>query len=241
MKEILQIGLLDDEEKPRNLLASFVAGIAGYNTAFSTDDPYFALKESLGRKIDILITDINMPEMTGLQLTKDIQNLDIPVILYSVHDQLAIDGYGVNTVYFLRKPTKLHEVAYALDNARVFISRLRDRTIPPLEDFVMLKLLKYSKSFMLFTHEVDYLEQNNIDTKLTLDSGDEIVLRSSLKNTLAHINRPFIVRVHRSFAINYYKIKAMDQAYCYMRSGKQIPIGNEYRKDFMEFLRSRRS
>lgn len=240
MKEILQIGLLDDEEKPRTLLATFVAGIAGFNTAFSTDDPYFALKEALGKRIDILITDIAMPKMTGLQLTKDIQNLDIPVILYSVHDQLAVDGYGVNTVYFLRKPTELHQVAYALDNARLFISRLRDRTVPPLEDFVMLKLLKYSKSFMLFTHEVDYLEQNNIDTKVTLDSGDEIVLRSSLKNTLTQINRPFIVRVHRSYAINYYKIKAMDQAYCYMRSSKQIPIGNEYRKDFMEFLRSRR-
>ena len=222
------------------MLATFVAGIARYNTAFSTDDPYFALKEALGRRIDILITDIAMPDMTGLQLSKEIKNLDIPVILYSVHEQFAVDGYGINTVYFLRKPTKLQEVAYALDNARIFISRLRNRTVPPLEDFVMLKLLKYSKCFMLLTSEVDYLEQNNIDTKVTMDSGDEIELRSSLKNTLNQINRPFIIRVHRSYALNYYKIKAMDQAYCYMRSGKQIPIGNEYRKDFMEFLRSRR-
>ncbi|WPR73737.1 LytTR family DNA-binding domain-containing protein [Algoriphagus sp. NG3] len=240
MKEILQIGLLDDEEKPRDLLATFVGGIAGYNTAFSTDDPYFALKEALGQRIDILITDIAMPDMTGLQLSKDIKNLDIPVVLYSVHEKLAVDGYGINTVYFLRKPPKLEEVANALDNARIFITRLQERTVPPLEDFVMLNLLKYSRYFMLAPSEVDYLEQNNIDTKLTLDSGEEIELRSSLKNTLNQINRSFIVRVHRSYALNYYKIKAMDQAYCYMRSGKQIPIGNEYRKGFMEFLRSRR-
>lgn len=240
MKEILRIGLLDDEDKPRNLIAAFIAGMPGYSIAFSTDNPYLALRESLDRKIDILVTDIAMPGMTGLQLSKEIKHLDIPVIMCSVHEKHGVDGYRLNTVDFVRKPPRFLEVSNALDKARTYITKLKDNPTPPDEDFVMLNLLKYSRYIMLIPSQVHYLEQKNIDTKVMMDSGELIEFRSSLTKALAEINRPFIVRVHRSYALNYYKIKSMDQAYCYMSSGIRIPIGNEYRKDFMEYLKFKR-
>lgn len=231
--------MLDDEEAPRILLADHISGIPGFDIVFSTDDPFWALEIALDESIDILITDIKMPGLSGLQLSKKISHLDIPIIICSVHDQLAVDSFRVNTVDFLRKPPKFFAVEEALEKARISISKSKTKKPSIDEDIVLIKVQGDPKQVMLRPREIQYLEQQNAITVFSLDSGEEIRSRSRFSSTLEKVKRPFLVRVHRSYAVNYLKIRSMDQAHCYMNSGDKIPIGKEYRTDFFDYLHSK--
>jgi DNA-binding LytR/AlgR family response regulator len=239
MKEILKIGLVDDEQAPRTLLAEYISGIPGFVIEFSTDDPFWALKASLELRIDVLITDIKMPELSGLELSKKITHLNIPIIICSVHDQYGVDSFKVNTVDFLRKPPNFFDVSEALQKARISIvkSKMISKTLD--EDIIMIKQQTDLKQIMLRPREIQYVEQQNVVSIIALDSGEEIRTRSRFTASLEKVNRPFMIRVHRSYAVNYLKIKALDQAYCYMDMGKKIPIGKEFRKNFTEYLQSK--
>ena len=239
MKENLRIGLLDDEESPRIILADHIAGIPGFDITFSTDDPIWAKNAVLANTIDILVTDIAMPGLSGLQLSKDIYHMDIPVIICSVHEELAVESYKVNTVGFLRKPAQFFDVSDALEKARKAIGKSRN-PIPHLdEDIVVIKLQRGSKTILIRPRQIQYLEQQAAFTMVVLDDGERIKFRSSFSKALTKLDRPFLVQTHRSFAVNYLKIGSADQAFCYLHQGHKVPIGSEFRGNFFKFLDSK--
>lgn len=239
MKGNLRIGLLDDEQPPRTLLAEHISGIPGYDISFSTDDPHWALNAVLADTIDILVTDIKMPGLSGLQLSKDVSHLDIPIIICSVHEELAIDSFKVNTVGFLRKPPRFFDVSEALEKARKSIDKSRNPNQEIDEDIIVIKLKRGSYQIMIRPKQIQFFEQQGQYTLVVLDSGERIKYRSSFSKALNNLNRPYLVQTHRSFAINYLKINSADQAFCYLRSGHRIPIGSDFRAGFFKFLESK--
>ncbi|OOG69930.1 LytTR family DNA-binding domain-containing protein [Algoriphagus sp. A40] len=241
MEEILRIGLLDDEEGARKVLAEHISQIPNYNIEFSSDNQWFALQEVNDRKIDILITDVSMPGFSGLELAKRIVHLNFPVILCSAYDKYSVEGYKVNAIYFINKTPQFLDVSEALNKARLILGRSKPVTahFPSQEDVVLIKLQGDSKQVVVRPHEILFLEQNEVTTIITLDSGEQIRTRSRFSDTLNKFNRPFIYRVHRSFAVNYLKIRSFDATACHMLNGQVIPIGQEYRKDFSSYLESK--
>ena len=236
MKENLRIGLLDDEEAPRIILADHISGIPGYDIAFSTDDPFWVKNAVMAQSVDILVTDIAMPGMSGLQLSKEVYHLDIPIIICSVHEELAIESYKVNTVGFLRKPAQFFDVSDALDKARKSLSKSRSPKIDLEEDIIVIKLHRGSKQILIRPRQIQYIEQQGAFTIIVFDDGESVEFRSSFSKAMAKISRPYIVQTHRSFAVNYLKIGSADQAYCYLISGHKVPIGSESRSSFFKFI-----
>ncbi|MDF2159434.1 LytTR family DNA-binding domain-containing protein [Algoriphagus sp. CAU 1675] len=239
MEEILRIGLLDDEEAPRILLTEIISMIPGYTVEFSTPDPLLALKFVLEEKVDVLITDIMIPGFSGLELSKKIAHLDIPVIICSAHDRFGVDSFKVNAIYFILKPPSFFEVSNALQRARNLLSKRNKEKVSLSEDMVLIKQHGESRQVMLRPAEIQYLEQKDVISVILLDSGEEIRTRSRFSATLERVQRPYLVRIHRSYAVNYLKLKAIDGGYCLMENGAKVPIGKEFRQTFYEFLETK--
>lgn len=241
MKEIIRIGLLDDQEGSRKILAEHISGIPNYTIEFSSDDPWFVLQEANNRKIDVLITDISMPGFSGLELAKRIIHLNIPLIICSAYDEYSVEGYKVNAIYFIKKIPEFLDVSEALQKARIILDGSKPVTahFSSEEDVVLIKLQGDSKQVVLRTREIHVLEQNEVTTIITLDSGEQLKTRSKFSDTLKKVDRPFIYRIHRSFAVNYLKIKSFDPTACHMLNGQIIPVGKEYRKSFSSYLESK--
>lgn len=241
MEEILRIGLLDDEEGARKVLAEHISQIPNYTIEFSSDDQWFVLREVNDKKIDILITDVSMPGFSGLELAKRIVHLNFPVILCSAYDQYSVEGYKVNAIYFIKKTPQFLDVSEALSKARLILSQPKPviANFPFQEDVVLIKLQGDSKQVVIRTREIQILEQHEAITTITLDSGEQFRTRNRFSDTLQIVKRPFIYRVHRSYAVNYLKIKSFDAASCHMLNGEIIPVGVEYRKGFSTYLQSK--
>ncbi|WP_181452692.1 LytR/AlgR family response regulator transcription factor [Algoriphagus aquaeductus] len=232
---------MDDDEGALKVLTEHISQIPNYTIVFSTDNQLYALDAVFEKKIDILITDVSMPGFSGLELAKRILHLDIPLILCSAYDEYCLEGYKVNAIYFIRKTPQFLDVSEALQKARLKLDKFKPEPPPPPaeEDVVVIKLQGDSKQVILRTREIHFLEQQEVSTIITLDSGEKLKTRSRFSVTLEKIKRPFIFRTHRSFAVNYLKIKSFDSASCLMVNGHIIPVGKEYRKTFSSYLESK--
>jgi DNA-binding LytR/AlgR family response regulator len=238
MEKILKIGLLDDEAHPRTLLSEAIQAIPGYEIAFSSGSPFEALDMIRQNAIDILITDIKMPGFSGLELSKKILHMDVPVIFCSAHGDFGVESFKVNTAYYIIKPPSFFEVSFALEKARHALRGSSPAT-DPIEDLILLKETGESKQVFVKPPDIRFIEQKADMSWIFLDSGEIIKTRSRLYQTLEKVQRPFIVKIHRSFAVNYLKIKSLDQGCCLFEDGARVPIGKEFRHGFAQFLRAK--
>ncbi|WP_144605866.1 LytR/AlgR family response regulator transcription factor [Algoriphagus algorifonticola] len=239
MEPILKVGLLDDENHPRILLTEIIGSIPGFEISFSLDDPFRALELLQNRAADILITDIKMPGFSGLELSRKINHLEIPIIICSGHTEFGVESFKVNAIHFILKPPGMIEVSEALDKARSIISKTKSPEKEYHQDFILVRELGEFKHVFIKPLDIKYIEQKGELTWIYLDSGEFIRTRNRLYATIEKVNRPYIFKIHRSFAVNYMKIKSLDQGYCHFEENIKVPIGREYRQEFVEFLKSK--
>ncbi|WP_026953643.1 LytR/AlgR family response regulator transcription factor [Algoriphagus vanfongensis] len=239
MEKILKIGLLDDEEHPRILLKEIIDSIPGFEIAFSLGDPFKAFEMLQENAADILITDIEMRGFSGLELSRKILHLQIPVIICSAHDHFGVESYRVNAVYFVLKKPSFFEVSYALEKAKAMIEGSKQPIYPDADDFIFVRETGEYKHVSVKPSKIQYIEQKGEMTWIYLDSGEHVKTRNRLYATLEKFDRPFIFKIHRSFAVNYLKIKSLDQGYCHFDHNTRVPIGKEYRNEFIQFLKTK--
>ena len=108
--------VVDDEELIRNLIVTFLSGLG--HLCVTATDGRDALNKLEGNKVDAIITDIRMPGMDGIFLTREIskQYPGLPIMVMTAFDE----GYSVGTALsvgareFIKKPFSLDEFAIRL-------------------------------------------------------------------------------------------------------------------------------
>ena len=143
---------------------------------------------------DLLLVDINMPEMSGIELARHVLKLAQPplVIFTTAHDEHALQAFEVNAVDYLMKPVRVQRLVAALQKvprlkplsatrldllqstARRFLSVTeRSRVVlVPIEDVIYLKAeLKY---ITIRTREREYLLEESL-TRLETEFGARFI------------------------------------------------------------------
>jgi two-component system NtrC family response regulator len=123
--------IVDDEESQRQAIAGFLRKL-GYDTIISADgDSAFAAIES--KAIDIVISDMRMPGLTGIELLKKAKSLvpDISFILMTAYGSVndAVEAMHLGAANYLTKPINLEElelsIAKTLENRRLVFENRR--------------------------------------------------------------------------------------------------------------------
>ncbi len=111
-----KILVVDDEELIRKLVVSFLSKLG--HSCLTAVDGVDALNQLKGHKIDVVITDIKMPNMDGIMLTGEISNKypDLPVLVMTAFDEEYSAGtaISVGAREFIKKPFSLDEFALRL-------------------------------------------------------------------------------------------------------------------------------
>lgn len=122
--------VVDDEEKIRNLLVTFLSRLG--HSCFTAIDGVDALNKMKENRIDVIITDIKMPTMDGIALTSEIskQYPGCPIMVMTAFDEEYTAGtaISVGAQEFIKKPFSLDEFAirlYKMINDAETIRRLK--------------------------------------------------------------------------------------------------------------------
>ncbi|WP_026968193.1 LytR/AlgR family response regulator transcription factor [Algoriphagus terrigena] len=236
MNPKIKVGLIDDEESILDLLTILIRMLPDFEVSFATTDPVKGLEWISRGKAQILITDIVMPELGGLEISRRLLKTGIPIIICSGHQKYAVQGFRVKAVDFLVKPPDPMELTEALLKAgeKVDTGFVLRQVID--EDYVVVgEKLSHRKHFIR-PSDILYMEQQEKDSLVYLEKGPTVVLTNPFLVSLAKLKSPFMIRVHQSYAVNIQKVQTLLPDECILISGQSVPVSRTYKHEIQVLM-----
>jgi DNA-binding LytR/AlgR family response regulator len=173
--------------------------------------------------IDLLICDIEMPDMSGLQFVKSLR-ITPTVIFVSAHRDFALDCYEVSPVDFLLKPLDFERFLQSIEKVRLrYLSPPENVEIEPY--FFIRENLNHVQ---IPYKDVIYMKaQENFLQIVTATQSFLPIL--SITKMEEQIKGDRFLRVHRSFLVNRSEISLIGKNEIILSNGTAIPIGDQYR------------
>ena len=112
----LKCAIVDDEPLALDLLESYVNKTPFLELAGKYSSAVQAMNNLSGKDIDLLVLDIQMPELNGLEFSKMV-DMHTRIVFTTAFDRYAIDGYKVNALDYLLKPISYVDFLQAANKA----------------------------------------------------------------------------------------------------------------------------
>ncbi|ALJ03875.1 two-component system response regulator [Pseudalgibacter alginicilyticus] len=231
--------IIDDEPLAIDVVESYLKQIGGLEVVFKTTNPLEAITMLTKQKVDLVFLDIEMPNLTGIDLVKSMHN--IPQFIFTTaYPQYALDGFNLNATDYLVKPIPFHRFLKAITKAKEkyeleqhsLISTESespvDALIPNWQDNFVFVKSEY-ENVKIDIHSIKYIQGLKDYIKIyTSESEKAILTLSSFKDIQDKLPPNNFIRVHRSFVVNINFVKALQKTKIIV-DGIQIPIGETYK------------
>jgi DNA-binding LytR/AlgR family response regulator len=241
--------IVDDEPLARDALANLIGKIPELEISGQCQDAVDALRVLRQGNIDLVFLDIQMPELTGLEMLRSLASPP-RVIFTTAYRKYAVDAFELDVVDYLVKPISLVRLIRAVNR---FHDRLKPDGVSPdhterghADSDGKTKIstgspsgntvLIYSdkKTHKLNTADIQYVEGLK-DYALIHTKNARLITRQTMKKLDELLALYGFIRVHRSWIVPYDGITSWT-AYSVSVGEKEIPIGKTYRKTVLDYL-----
>lgn len=240
--------IVDDEFLARKLLAGYIEKIEAVQIVGSCTNAFEAFAKMKETRVDILLLDIHMPELSGMEFAKTCS--DIPAIIFTTaYSEYAIDSYELNATDYLLKPIALPRFMQAMEKAMERVRQHRGDAvtdeknpvaatldekgaIPAPNDFIIVKA-DY-KLYKINYEDLLYIEgQHEYVSFYT--TGKRITALYSLKSLEEVLPADRFIRVHKSYIVSLKNILEIEPMNLNV-AGRKIPIGGSYKENLISRL-----
>jgi len=189
-------------------------------------DPILALEQMLTLKkpVDILFTDVEMPELNGIELAKKSASKFINLVLVSAHLHYALQGYNLHAQQFLTKP-------FDQKKFNKIIANLLD-SIRPQHSYLMIRLSGKNQAIKIFHKDLIAIESASNYLKVHTVYGIHVPYGSIAEMVTALSPFAEFRRISRSFIINTEFISQVDRYKLILHQDLKVAVGETYQKDF---------
>lgn len=193
-------------------------------------DPVKAI-EHLGReKIDLILLDINMPEISGMQLVQTLSPRPL-VIFMTAYSHYAVESYTLNAIDYLLKPITFDRFLAAVNKAVAVVAGRSGVTGNNEDPTIFIK--SGPQTHQVKVRDILYLEKDG--NYLTAHLKDRnILIRENMGDVFDLVPAADFIRVHKSYIVAIKHI-TMIEVHQLTVNNEKIPIGSTYR----ESLRAR--
>lgn len=228
----MNIFICDDEPQMLSVLSETVKNcLQGENIrSFSSGRQLLSALER--ENCDILFLDIDMPEITGLEVAKGLLgNKEKPLLIFvTSHDELVYDSFAYHPFGFIRKSCFSEEIEGVLFDCAAEIESRREHFCFRTE----------GKKIRILLSQIWYFEAEGNYLKIYLKDR-EYRFRSTVTAVENHLKGKGFIRVHKGFLVNQLFVHILHGKEVELRDGKKIPIGKSYEEDakkqFMRYMR----
>lgn len=223
--------IVDDEFLARKLLMSYVEKMEDMELVGTAGNASEAFSLVKANKVDILLLDIHMPDLNGLDFAKTCTN-DVPAIIFTTaYSEHALESYDVDAVDYLLKPIAFPRFERAIEKAKAKINGINNNNTEQIEKENEYLLVKADyKLYKINYADLLYIEgQHEYVSFYT--TGKRITALYSLKNLEEQLPSNLFARVHKSYIISLNNISEFDQTSVTV-AGTKIPIGGSYKENF---------
>ena len=219
---MLKCCILDDEPLAIKLLSGYVAKTPVLQLTLATTDPFKALATVQSGEVDLILLDIQMPELTGIQFMKIIEN-KCGVIITTAYKDYALQGFEFDVIDYLLKPISFEKFHAAIQKAT---QRLNTQ-LPPKDYNHYLFVKSEHRLIKVNFDEIFYFESFR-DYITIHTTSDKIMTLQSLRSFEETLPSDKFLRIHKSHLIAIDKISAIENNRILINN-TFLPIGEVYR------------
>ena len=241
MSNSLNVLIIDDEFHARKLLADYVSKIPFLNLVKTCSNVFEAIEVMQKDCIDLLILDIQMPDMTGMEFARSLNKK--PIIIFSTaYSEYALESYELDVADYLLKPIEFPRFLQGVYRAKNrYEMRFPDEEINPVQkigtstnkdDFIIVKdgtkIHKIDYSDLLYVEgQREYVTFHTTQKKITA-----LYVMKNLEDILP---KDRFMRAHKSYIVAV-KFIEMIEGNMLKVAGEKIPIGGNYKNDLLDRL-----
>lgn len=228
----LSCTIIDDDSLAAKLLASYVEKIPFLTLEGTYTSTFTAMAALRNRPVDLLFLDIQMPELSGLELAKLIP-LQTRIVFTTAFKEYAIQGYKVTAFDYLLKPISFDSFLNTATNAvKWFETQGRFKSIN-CERFIFVK-----SNYQLVNVKLDdiiYIEGLKDYVRIVLANGQQITSLLNMKRMEELLPYPEFMRTHRSYIAHMTCFTAVEKQQL-MYGNEAVPISESHKDGIMQFL-----
>lgn len=250
---LTRVLIVDDEPLARRHLRTILHADADVTVVGEAANGREAIEMIAGLTPDIVLLDVQMPEIDGFSVVAQLDPEHIPVIVFvTAHDSYALKAFDVHAVDYVLKPVERDRLLQAIAHAKArlvahdgapLVSDIRQlvEEMRGLRTSDRLAIRVDGKHVLLPTESIDWIESVDDYVRIHLGKTSHLV-RGTLASFQSRLPTVFM-RIHRSAIVNTSRIKEVfpNEQGDYritLQDGTRLPSGRSYRSTVAEFLRS---
>ena len=233
-----KIGYAEDESDAREKIHRYIEKDHELKEIWSADSGKETLQKIEKEIPNILILDIELPQVNGLEIAKLVRNKDCYLIFSTAYSKYAVQAFEVEANDYLLKPLTLEKFQGAIKKAKSKILEKNSKT----EKEQTFSFLFNSKNIILKISEIIYLSGEGRFTIIHTEEKDYQVSRL-LKDVMEELPQEYFMRIHKKFIVNKDKIRSME----YEKGGTYsvvlkntddttIPVGRKFASELRKSL-----
>ena len=226
--------VVDDEPLAGKLIASYVEKTPFLELAGLCLDGINALQLISEGKADLVFCDIQMPDLTGMELSKMASSPQVKFIFTTAYAQYAIEGYKVSALDYLLKPISYKDFLDAANRAREYFETMHD--VPLKEtDKESLFLKVDGQMLKVAIDDIVYIESVKDYVKVHCSDGRSLMSLVSLKKMEETLPAGRFFRVQRSYLVALDKVTSMEKGRIIF-GDERIAVSEAVKDDFYKAL-----
>lgn len=230
--------LVDDEPLALDLLEGYVNDTPFLTLVAKCSNAISAIEKMDEEDVDLIFTDIQMPNLSGMEFSKMILNQGAKIIFTTAFEGFALESYKVNAVDYLVKPISYPEFFSAANKAKKQISSQSTPTKGTSQDEDYIFVKSEYKLIKIVLKDLIYVEGLKDYLKFyTVNSEKPIMSLKSMKSLEEELPGKDFMRVHRSFMVNLKKVTTIDRSRIVF-GNKYIPVSEKHKDAFQKFIDS---
>jgi two-component system, LytTR family, response regulator LytT len=187
-------------------------------------------------KIDVLLLDIQMPLMSGIEVLKRLPEKPMCIFI-TANPEYAVKAYELDVIDYLVKPVSFERFKKAIEKATEYFNYKKNDS-KAIEDKSFLMIKADYKIAKINTADIHWIEGSGEYVKIVTDEKTTLAL-DSLNNYIENILPHGFIRIHKSFIIPVSRVSGFTSTSVTLNNNKEFTIGRTYKDDVMKVLRVR--
>ncbi len=228
--------IIDDEPNAVNLLEILIGQNTKWQLLGKCYDALEAIAFLKDNKPDFIFLDINMPQLSGMELA-GLLSKDTKIVFTTAYSEYAAESYTFQTIDYLLKPITLKRFLEAMHKIEgYFTFHAASHSAQPAggSEYFFVKSGKVLRKILM--EDIQYFEGEKEYVRL-VTPNEQLLIYRRLKEIEEQLNPPF-VRVHNSYIVNTKQIVKIQDNHIYIAT-KQIPISEKFKDKFMGVISQR--
>ncbi|MBK6963602.1 MAG: response regulator transcription factor [Bacteroidales bacterium] len=227
---------IDDEPLAVKKIAGYIQKVPFLELAAECRSAAEAMNIMDSTDVQLLFVDINMPDISGMEFVKSLANKPY-IVFTTAYSEYAVEGFQVEAVDYLLKPITFSNFLKAANRVKNLIELTANNqkgSVKTTADHLFVK--SGYKLIRIEFADIKYIESQHEYIKIHMVNSSPVMTHLSLKSMDEQLPQDRFIRVHRSYIVNLSKISVIERNRIIFDGNVYIPVSEQYRDKFQEYI-----